>query len=203
MYEINAENLQNLSSMDAIEEEQIAENEIMEKVINDSEQNIIQNKTTEEIPQIVEETTLEIAQTQNIVPAEYNGYSTIGKIQIPATGVDIPILSNVTVKGMENAPCLLYQTGELNKNGNSLIVGHNYRNGTIFSNNQYLDIGDKMYVTTLDGNMLEYTIYNKFVTTAEDTTYIKRDTNNKPEITLSSCTDDDELRIIILAKIAS
>lgn len=135
------------------------------------------------------------------VLTEYKGFTTVGKIEIPQTGVDIPILNQVTVEGMKNAPCLLYSTGELNQNGNNLIVGHNFRNGTIFSNNKNLKLGDKIYVTTLDGNRVEYTIYNKFITTAEDVSYIKRDTNNKPEITLSCCTDDDEYRIIILAKI--
>lgn len=135
------------------------------------------------------------------VLAEYKGFTTAGKIEIPQTGVDIPILNQVTVEGMKNAPCLLYSTGELNQNGNNLIVGHNFRNGTIFSDNKNLKLGDKIYVTTLDGSRVEYTIYNKFITTPEDVSYIKRDTNNKPEITLSCCTDDDEYRIIILAKI--
>lgn len=140
-------------------------------------------------------------QEQETILTQYKGFETVGKIEIPKTGVDVPILNQVTVKGMENAPCLLYATGELNQNGNNLIVGHNYRNGTIFSENKNLNSGDKIYVTTLDKQKIEYTIYNKFVTTAEDVSYIKRDTNNKPEITLSCCTDDDEYRIIILAKI--
>ncbi len=145
----------------------------------------------------------QVRQSENIVPVQYKGYETIGKIEIPKTKVDIPILDSVTVSKMEVAPCLLYKTGELNKDGNNLIVGHNYRNGTLFSDNKDLEIGDKIYITSLDENRVEYTIYDKFITTAEDTTYIKRDTNNKPEITLSSCTEDDELRIIILAKVAS
>ncbi len=142
----------------------------------------------------------EVKKQLNIVPTQYKGYVTIGKIEIPKTGVNTPILNQVTVNGMENAPCLLYSTGELNQNGNNLIVGHNYRNGTLFSNNKNLGIGDKIYITTLNGEKVEYTIYNKFVTTAEDVSYIKRDTNGKPEITLSCCTDDDVYRIIILAR---
>lgn len=152
---------------------------------------------------LVENVMLENGQEeiQSTVETEYKGFATVGKIEIPQTGVDIPILKQVTVEGMKNAPCLLYSTGELNQNGNNLIVGHNFRNGTIFSNNKNLKLGDKIYVTTLDGNKVEYTIYSKFITTAEDVSYIKRDTNNKPEITLSCCTDDDEYRIIILARI--
>ena len=157
-----------------------------------SELSIVNNK---------EETKMEqVEEFFDTVPTEYRGFTTIGKIEIPQTGVNTPILNQVTVNGMENAPCLLYATGELNENGNNLIVGHNYRNGTLFSNNKNLKLGDKIYITTLDGKRVEYTIYDKFVTTAEDVSYIKRDTSNKPEITLSCCTDDDEYRIVILAK---
>lgn len=138
---------------------------------------------------------------ENPVLTEYQGFTTIGKIAIPQTGVDLPILNQVTVEGMKNAPCLLYATGELNQNGNNLIVGHNFRDDTLFSNNKKLNLGDKIYITTLDGKQVEYTIYDKFITTPEDVSYIKRDTNNMPEITLSCCTDDDVERIVILAKI--
>ncbi len=140
-------------------------------------------------------------ETKSIISTQYNGFTTIGNIEIPKTGVNLPILSQVTVEGMKNAPCLLYATGQLNQNGNNLIVGHNFRNGTIFSNNKNLKLGDKIYITTLDGNQIEYTVYDKFITTPEDVSFIKRDTNNKPEITLSCCTDDDEYRTIILARV--
>lgn len=152
-----------------------------------------------------EDTILPVETEERIeaVPTEFKGFETIGKIEIPKTGVDIPILNQVTVKGMENAPCLLYSTGDLNQEGNNLIVGHNYRNGTIFSDNKKLTLGDKIYITTLEGERVEYTIYDKFITTAEEVSYIKRDTKGKPEITLSCCTDDDTLRIIVLGKVES
>lgn len=142
-------------------------------------------------------------QSDLVTVKPYQDFSTIGKIEIPATQLEIPIFSQVTLEGMKKAPCLLYSTGELNQSGNHLIVGHNFRNGTIFSNNKNLKLGDKIYITTLDENKVEYTIYRKFITTAEDVSYIKRDTYDKPEITLSSCTDDDKDRIIILARVES
>lgn len=138
-------------------------------------------------------------QVQNTIATQYKGFSTIGKIEIPRTGLSIPILSKVTVKGMEVAPCVLYSTGTLNKNGNNLIVGHNYRNGSIFSNNKKLQIGDKIYVTSLDGKRLEYTIYNKFVVDSEEVDYFMKE-SAKPEITLSTCTDNEEQRLIVVAR---
>ena len=43
-------------------------------------------------------------------------------------------------------------------------------------------------------------MYDKFLTTPEDASFYIRDTSNGPEITLSSCSDDDTQRVIILAK---
>lgn len=132
--------------------------------------------------------------------ANYKGFSTIGKIEIPRTGLNTYILSNMTTSGMEIAPCKLYSTGELNKSGNTLILGHNYMNGKLFSNNKSLQIGDKIYITSLDGQRKEYVVYKKFETTPEDTSFIRRNTNGGAEITLSTCTDDGTARTIILAK---
>lgn len=139
-------------------------------------------------------------ETKQEVVNEYKGYATIGKIEIPKTKVNMPILSKVTVKGMEIAPCLLYTTGNLNQSGTNLIIGHNYRNGTIFSNNQKLQIGDKIYITSLDGKKITYTIYDKFTASPEETSYLKSNTNNEPQIILSTCTNDENNRTIIMAK---
>ena len=94
---------------------------------------------------------------------------------------------------------MLYGVGP-NKPGNTLIIGHNYRNGQFFANNKNLSIGDKVYITDLNGQRLSYTIYDKFETTTEDTAFITRNTNGAREISLQTCTDDAKLRLIILAK---
>ena len=52
----------------------------------------------------------------------------------------------------------------------------------------------------MDGTSKEYTAYDKFTTTAEDVSYLKREIGESPEITLQCCTNDDENRLIILAK---
>lgn len=138
-----------------------------------------------------------------LIPNIYNGFETIGKIKIPKTGLDTFILKQVTVDGMKIAPCFLYTTGELNKSGNTLIVGHNYQNNTLFSNNKYLDIDDSIFITNLEGDEKEYIIYDKFITDADDISYLKKDIQEGIGIALSCCTDygnNNDSRIVILAK---
>lgn len=129
----------------------------------------------------------------------YKGFGVLATMEIPATNFKYPVLEKVTKKSIETAVAFLYGTG-INQPGNSVIIGHNYRNGLFFSNNKKLNIGDKIYITDVEGNKLTYTIYNKFETTPEDTSFYQRDTGGKPEVTLSTCTDDSKARLIICAK---
>ena len=130
----------------------------------------------------------------------YKGFGVLGTMEIPATNFKYPVLEKVTKKSIETAVALLYGVG-LNEPGNSVIIGHNYRNNLFFSNNKKLNIGDKIYITDNDGQQLTYTIYNKFETTPEDTSFYQRDTGGVPEVTLSTCTDDSSARLIICARV--
>jgi LPXTG-site transpeptidase (sortase) family protein len=129
----------------------------------------------------------------------YKGFNVYGTIEIPKTNVKYPILEKVTKKSIETAVAILYGPGP-NQPGNTVIVGHNYRNGLFFSNNKKLSNGDKIYITDYEGKKLTYTIYNKYETSPEDTEYMTRNTNGAREISLSTCTDDSSARLIIWAK---
>lgn len=174
-------------------------NEVSEHKISPSSRSSVERQKIEEPSQT---NTKQISEkkentSSSKIPA---GQTSIGTISIPKTNVNLPILKTVTVDGMEVATCFLYSTGSLNKSGTTIIVGHNYCNGKLFSNNKKLKVGDKIYITTSKGNKREYTIYDKFITTDDDLSYLERNTNNKAQIALSTCTDDEENRLVILAK---
>ena len=132
----------------------------------------------------------------------YKGFNVIGTIEIPKTNLKYPILEDPpTVKKLETAVAAVYpQHAEVNKPGNIVIVGHNYRNGLFFSNNKKLSNGDKIYITGLDGNKVTYVVYSMFEASENDTSFYNRDTDGAIEITLSTCTDDSSARTIIQAK---
>ena len=129
----------------------------------------------------------------------YKGFSVIGTIEIPKIKLSYPILKEASTSAIEKSVAMLYGVGP-NNPGNTLIIGHNYRDGRFFANNKNLSIGDKIYITDLNGKRLAYTIYDKFETTTEDTEFITRNTNGAREISLQTCTDDGSMRLIILAK---
>ena len=125
-------------------------------------------------------------------------YEVVGTIKIPKTKLEIPILEKVTKRSLELSVALFDGPG-LNEIGNTTIMGHNYRNGLFFSDNEKLTNGDKVYITDKSGTKIEYEIYNIYETDPSEAEYMRRDTNGKREISLSTCSDDSATRLIILA----
>ncbi|MCR5187061.1 MAG: sortase [Clostridia bacterium] len=145
----------------------------------------------------------------NLKPSERNtkreaaktymeGYEVKGIIEIPKTKVKYPVLSTVTKRTLEIAVGIAYGPG-LNEVGNTVIYGHNLRNGLFFSDNKKLTKDDKIYITDQYGDRVTYVIYNKYETTPNDASYMPRDTEGRREISLQTCTDDSSGRIIIWA----
>ena len=130
----------------------------------------------------------------------YKGYAVAGKIEIPKTKLNMVVLDRSTKESMEVAVGIAYGPG-LNKVGNTVILGHNYRNNSFFSNNDKIEEGDPIYITDSEtGTRVKYVVYNKYVAGSDEFDYATRDTAGKREISLSTCTDDVKSRLIIWAK---
>jgi len=131
---------------------------------------------------------------------KYKGFDVIGTIKIPAIDIEYPILDQVSLRALETSIGRVYpENSKLNEIGNSVLVGHNYKNGTFFSDNKKLKNGDKIYITDEDGDRVTYVVYRKYETSDSDFEYATRDVNGKREISLSTCTDDSKRRLIIWA----
>ena len=181
----------------------------VKKKVKDKETNTV-NETTEEVikPDMSayengnsanEENNQENTTEPERQKVMYEGYEMMGTINIPKTGCNYPILSEVTKHSLEVAVAILYGPG-LNEPGNTVIVGHNYRNGLFFSNNSKLVLGDIVTITSATESV-NYTIYNMYYTTPDDASYMKRAVDDGVrEISLSTCNNDSSQRLIIWAK---
>lgn len=128
------------------------------------------------------------------------GYEIVGTIRIPKTGIEYPVLSKVTKKSLETSVAILYGPG-VNVPGNTVIVGHNYRNKRFFSNNDKLTSGDEVILTNVYGETVTYVIYNMYYTSPDDAEYMLRNVEEGVrEISLSTCNDDSSQRLIIWAR---
>lgn len=133
------------------------------------------------------------------VSYNYDGYDVVGKIEIPKTKIKYPIFDVATISSMKVSVGIVYGPG-LNEVGNTVIMGHNYRNGTFFSDNDRLTVGDSIYITDAYGWRLRYKVYNTYETDSSDFEYATRETFGDREISLASCTDDTKNRLIIWAR---
>lgn len=133
----------------------------------------------------------------------YMGYDVMGYIEIPKTDVEYPIIPDYqsSINALNVGIVVLYPSNvDLNEPGNTVLAGHNYRDGSFFSNNKRLEEGDKIYITDTSGERVEYEIYRKYETSTSDSSYMNRDTEGRREISLTTCTDDTSGRLIIWAR---
>ena len=86
------------------------------------------------------------------------------------------------------------------QHGNICIAGHNYNNGSFFSNIFLLSIGDEIYFTDISQIKHIYTIYDKYEISSADTSCTSQDTNGKKEITIITCNNLNGNRLIIKAR---
>ena len=131
----------------------------------------------------------------------YKGYSVAGKLEMPTVNLQYPVLSQMTdANAIEVSIAIQYGVG-LNNPGNTVIIGHNYRSGLFFGSNKKLQIGDTIYITDWEtGTRRAYTIYNKYTTEENDTSYYNRNTGGAREVSLVTCQSNNAYRLVVLAK---
>ena len=86
------------------------------------------------------------------------------------------------------------------KYGNFCIVGHNYRNSQFFSKVLKLEAGEHIEITDLKGITLTYEIYDKYNVDPSDVTCTSQETEGRTEITLITCTNDSQERVVVKAR---
>lgn len=168
--------------------EQAAEDTNKEQSNNENENTNNQNKSKNN------------SSTNQANTGYYKGYKVAGKLEMPTIGKQFPILDEPEkAKAMEVSVVKVYGPS-LNTPGNAVIGGHNYNNGTFFSRNKKLNVGDKIYITDLTGKRVEYTIFNKYYCPESDSTWFNRKSDGKTEVTLYTCDATGANRLIICAR---
>ena len=206
MYSIHETKTKNESAQTAMADFEQATKTVRKKVKDNQENETEQNTVEEEIVKpnmsaYESEQETESQEQESTEPEKimYEGYEVKGTINIPKTNCNYPVLAEVTKHSLEVAVAILYGPG-LNEPGNTVIVGHNYRNGLFFSNNSKLAIGDKVTIKS-SNETVDYIIYKMYYTTPDDASYMKRDVEEGVrEISLSTCNNDSSQRLIIWAK---
>lgn len=126
-------------------------------------------------------------------------YYAVATITIPSINCTYPVINETTDELLKISPCKFWGP-EPNETGNFCIVGHNYRSNKFFSNVPDLSIGDTIEIKDLNGEIVIYKIYDKYVVEPDDVTCTSQRTNGLKEVTLITCTDDSKQRVIVKAR---
>ena len=108
----------------------------------------------------------------------YNDCIVVGKIRIPALNLKYPIMQEQSVEALEIGVAVAYGPG-VNEIGNTVILGHNYRNGTFFAKIGKLSKGQSIFIKDQNGVEIEYEVYKVFSANALDSSFYNRDTGRK------------------------
>jgi len=122
----------------------------------------------------------------------------IAIVNIPSINITYPVLSTYNEELLKTSPCK-YWGPDPNEVGNFCIVAHNYRNAKFFSKVPELENGDIVEITDLNNRTIQYVVYDKYVVREDDRTCSSQKTDGRKEVTLITCTDDSENRVVVKA----
>ena len=127
-------------------------------------------------------------------------YETIGVVKIPKLNITYPILSQTTDALMKVAPCKFHGASP-NEVGNLCIIAHNYRRkGVFFSDVPDLKNGDIVEIQDLSERTIQYEVYDVHIVMPDNVSDTSQKTNGRKEVTLITCTDNSEQRVIVRCK---
>lgn len=184
----------------------LADSNILVAILNDTEDTSSENNSPTETPSNTSSNKNNKFST-NKVETTSDGfrYITIGSINIPKINVSYPILDGETDSVAETEALLKISPTKFwgvdpNEIGNFSLVGHNYRNSKFFSKVPTLENGDKIEITDNTGRTLTYTVFDKYEVVPSDTSCTAPNTNGTRDLTLITCTNDSQLRVIVKAR---
>lgn len=189
-----------LSFMANVEEDDTTissyENALVVKITQDIEV----EELDEEIHEKNEEQLQVATATSTYTAPNGKKYETIGVVKIPKLNITYPILSQTTDALMKVAPCKFHGASP-NEVGNLCIIAHNYRRkGVFFSDVPDLENGDIVEIQDLSQRTIQYEVYDVHIVMPDNVSDTSQKTNGRKEVTLITCTDNSEQRVIVRCK---
>lgn len=123
----------------------------------------------------------------------------IGVIEIPKINVYYPIFSNYDDELLKISPCRFYGPSP-GKIGNLCIAGHNYDNDKFFSKISSLKTDDEIIIYSNSNKKIIYLVFDTYEVDSNDLSPIYSYNENLCLLTLITCNNKNNNRIIVRAK---
>lgn len=141
---------------------------------------------------------------QEVTPTVYTAsdgteYYPEARLNIPRLGIEYPVLSTWSEELLKLS-VNKYWGPKPNEVGNYCIVGHNYKSGKMFGNLPAIANGDIIELTDLTGRTIKYAVYDRYQVSPTDTACTSQLTGGKKEITLITCKEYGQQRLVVKAR---
>ena len=129
--------------------------------------------------------------------------SIIGIIEIPILNISYPIFNELSDDLLKTSPCRFYGDFPFKNDNhfNLCIAGHNYDNEKFFSRIKDLNINDIIYLYDTYDNQYRYSVIKNYEVKSDDLSPVYNTITSYFELTLVTCNNFNNNRIIIKAKI--
>lgn len=161
--------------------------------------NYLNEKDIKETLSIIESKINNLDDNNDLLDVDYKGYKVEAIIEIPAIDIKYPVV-NITNDNAMKIAITKFAGPEANEVGNYTIAGHNNKDGTMFGKTKYLKLGDKILLTNLKNETVEYEIFKIYSIEPSDVSCIDSVDPNSREITLITCTNGHRNRLITKAR---
>ena len=124
----------------------------------------------------------------------------LGTISIPKLNIQYPVFSNFDNELLKISPCRFFGPN-VGENGNICIAGHNYDNNKFFSNITFLNVNDEIHLSNSSNKVFYYYINKIYEVKHDDLSPIYSYDNSKKQLTLVTCNNRNNNRIIVISYI--
>lgn len=156
--------------------------------LEDNEEIEIPQQVRTQEPSTIEYTTSEGA-----------NYTVEAIIRIPSLEINYPVIAE-TSEELLKISVNKYWGPAPNEVGNYCIVGHNYKSKKMFGRLSEAVNGDIIELEGIDGKVVKYSVYDKYIVDPTDTKCTSQLTNGRREVTLITCTNYGTQRLVVKAR---
>ena len=111
----------------------------------------------------------------------------VASLRIPSIGVDTIVVNGVGRDDLRSGPGHYPGTPLPGQIGNAAIAGHRTTYGAPFGDLDQLHVGDRVFVTTLQGTFI-FEVYESRVVNPSDVSVLEDDVTRQAVLTLTTCT---------------
>ena len=141
----------------------------------------------------------ETQQSESLSELEFKGYKVEGIIEIPKINIKYPIIDHTNEETMK-VSITKFWGPQANEIGNYTVAGHNNKDGTMFGKTKYLQIGDKIKLTNLKNETIEYEVFKIYSIDPDDVSCVESVESGTREVTLITCTNGHKNRLVTKAR---